>query len=256
MQQIHSVVRLERQQDGVAVLMMIKDKTFNALDEQLLVELLEKLKEADADDDILVVILTGIGRGFCSGVDLSGGLLQENADTLSDWIREFGNPVVECIQSMSKVVIAAVNGVAAGAGVSLALACDIVLSAESARYFLSFAKVGMAMDMGASWILSRKIGSMRTAALTMSAECIDAERALQWGLSYEVVDDAELMLRTCEFASRIASRPLFTLGALKSQINYANTATLSEALDYEAQMQGMLMRTAQTQQLIKEFSER
>ena len=112
------------------------------------------------------------------------------------------------------------------------------------------------MDMGASWILSKRIGSMRTAALTMSAECIDAESALQWGLCYEVVDDAELMSRTCEFANRIASRPLLTLGALKSQINYANTATLSETLHYEAQMQGMLMRTEQTQQLVKEFSER
>lgn len=256
MKEITSVVHLERYSDGVATLTMMKEKTLNALDETLLVELLEKLKEADADDDIKVVILTGSGRGFCSGVDLTGGVLQENADTLDDWIIQFANPVVECIRSMSTVVIAAVNGVAVGAGVSLALACDIVMSAASARYFLSFAKVGVAMDMGASWILSKRIGSMRTAALTMSAECIDAESALQWGLCYEVVDDAELMSRTCEFANRIASRPLLTLGALKSQINYANTATLSETLHYEAQMQGMLMRTEQTQQLVKEFSER
>lgn len=256
MKEITSVVHFERYPDGVATLTMMKEKTLNAIDEMLLVELLEKLKEADADDDIKVVILTGSGRGFCSGVDLTGGVLQENADTLDDWIRQFANPVVEFIRSMSTVVIAAVNGVAVGAGVSLALACDIVMSAASARYFLSFAKVGVAMDMGASWILSRRIGPMRTAALTMSAECFNAERALEWGLCYEVVDDAQLMLRTSEFASRIASRPLLTLGALKSQINYANTATLSETLDYEAQMQGMLMRTDQTQQLIKEFSER
>jgi 2-(1,2-epoxy-1,2-dihydrophenyl)acetyl-CoA isomerase len=256
MKEITSVVHLERYSDGVATLTMMKEKTLNALDETLLVELLEKFKEADADDDIKVVILTGSGRGFCSGVDLTGGLLQENADKLDEWIRQFANPVVEYIRSMSTVVIAAVNGVAVGAGVSLALACDIVISAASARYFLSFAKVGVAMDMGASWVLNRRIGPMRTAALTMSADFLDAEKAQAWGLTYEVVDDAELMSRTCEFASRIASRPLLTLGALKSQINYANTATLSETLDYEAQMQGMLMRTVQTQQLIKEFSER
>lgn len=256
MTQITSVVHLERHSDGVATLSMMKDKTLNALDEMLLVELLEKLKEADANDDIKVVILTGSGRGFCSGVDLTSGLLHENADKLDDWIRQFANPVVECIRSMSTVVIAAVNGVAVGAGVSLALSCDIVMSAASARYFFSFAKVGVAMDMGASWILSRRIGPMRTAALTMSADYLDAEKAQAWGLTHEVVDDDELMSRTCELASQIASRPLLTLGALKSQINYANTATLSEALNYEAQMQGMLMRTDQTQQLIKEFSER
>jgi 2-(1,2-epoxy-1,2-dihydrophenyl)acetyl-CoA isomerase len=256
MKEITSVVHLERYSDGVAALTMMKEKTLNALDETLLVELLEKFKEADADDDIKVVILTGSGRGFCSGVDLTGGLLQENADKLDEWIIQFANPVVEYIRSMPTVVIAAVNGVAVGAGVSLALACDIVISAASARYFLSFAKVGVAMDMGASWVLNRRIGPMRTAALTMSADFLDAEKAQAWGLTYEVVDDAELMSRTCEFASRIACRPLLTLGALKSQINYANTATLSETLDYEAQMQGMLMRTVQTQQLIKEFSER
>jgi 2-(1,2-epoxy-1,2-dihydrophenyl)acetyl-CoA isomerase len=256
MKEITSVVHLERYSDGVATLSMMKEKTLNALDETLLVELLEKLKEADADDDIKVVILTGSGRGFCSGVDLTGGILQENADKLDDWIRQFANPVVECIRSMSTVVIAAVNGVAVGAGVSLALACDIVMSAASARYFLSFAKVGMAMDMGISWILTRRIGPMRTAALTMSAEFLDAEEALQWGLCYEVVDDVELLSRSCEFASRIASQSAPALRALKSQINFADAATLSESLDYEAEIQGMLVQTDQAQQLIKEFSER
>jgi 2-(1,2-epoxy-1,2-dihydrophenyl)acetyl-CoA isomerase len=256
MKEITSVVHLERYSDGVATLSMMKEKTLNALDETLLVELLEKLKEADADDDIKVVILTGSGRGFCSGVDLTGGILQENADKLDDWIRQFANPVVECIRSMSTVVIAAVNGVAVGAGVSLALACDIVMSAASARYFLSFAKVGMAMDMGISWILTRRIGPMRTAALTMSAEFLDAEAALQWGLCYEVVDDVELLSRSCEFASRIASQSAPALRALKSQINFADAATLSESLDYEAEIQGMLVQTDQAQQLIKEFSER
>ncbi|WOH38180.1 enoyl-CoA hydratase-related protein [Thalassotalea fonticola] len=253
MKQITSVVRLERQQDGVAVLTMIKEKTLNALDEPFLVELLEKLKEAEADDNIRVVILTGIGRGFCSGVDLTGGLLQDNAEKLDDWIKQFGNPVVAYIRTMTTVVIAAVNGVAVGAGVSLALACDIVISATSARYFLSFAKIGMAMDMGISWILTRRIGPMRTAALTMSAGFLDAEAALQCGLCYEVVDDAELMSQSCKFASRIASQSAPALQALKSQINFADTATLAEVLGHEAKIQGRLVQTEQAQQLIKEF---
>lgn len=256
MTQRTGVVHLERCSDGVAILSIIKEQTLNALDERLLVELLEKLKEAESDDDIRVVILTGRGRGFCSGVDLSGGLLQENANKLDDWIKKFANPVVEYLRNMTKVVIAAVNGIAAGAGVSLALACDIIISAASARYFLSFAKIGMAMDMGASWTLNRRIGPMRTAALTMSADFLDAEKAQEWGLTYEVVADAELMSQSCKFASRIASQSAPALQALKSQINFADTATLSESLDYEAQIQGILIQTDQAQQLIKEFSER
>lgn len=255
MAQIPNVV-LERHPDGVAILSMIKEETLNALDESLLLELLAALKEAEADDDIRVVIFTGVGRGFCSGVDLTGGLLQEQVDSMDAWIRQFGNPVVEYIRSMSKVVVAAVNGAAAGAGVSLVLACDVVISAESARYFTSFAKIGLAMDMGMSWMLSRRIGAMRTAALTMTAGALDAQAAQQLGLSYEVVADTELMSRTHEFASQIASHSAPALKALKSQINFAATATLSEVLDYEAQMQGVLIQTEQAQQLVKEFMQR
>ena len=256
MTQFDSVIGFERHPNGVAVLSMLKKKTLNALDVNLLVELLATLKEVESDDDVRVVILTGVGRGFCSGADLTGGLLQENADRLENWIREFANPVVEFIQSMSKVVIAAVNGVAAGAGVSLALACDIVFSAESARYFFSFAKIGMAMDMGASWMLNRRIGPMHTAALTMSADFLDAEKAQQWGLTYEMVIDADLMPRTLGFASQIACQPAPALKALKSQIKFSDTATLSESLEYEALIQGVLVRTEQAQQLIQEFSDR
>jgi 2-(1,2-epoxy-1,2-dihydrophenyl)acetyl-CoA isomerase len=256
MKQITTVVSLDRHPDGIAILTMNKEQTLNALDEKLLVTLLEKLKEVELDDEIKVVILTGSGRGFCSGVDLTGGLMQENAEKLEDWIKQFANPIVKYIRSMSTVVVASVNGVAVGAGVSLALACDIVISAASARYFLSFAKVGMAMDMGVSWILNRKIGPMRTAALTMTADFLDANKALHWGLIYEVVPDVDLMSRVIEFASLITNQSGPALSALKSQINFADTATLPEVLDYEAHIQGTLVKTEQAQQLIKEFSER
>ncbi|PAJ73571.1 hypothetical protein CJF42_15000 [Pseudoalteromonas sp. NBT06-2] len=255
MAQLNKVIGFERHPNGVAVLSMLKNKTLNALDVNLMVALLAKLKEVESDDDVHVVILTGVGRGFCSGADLTGGLLQENADKLEDWIRQYANPIVTFIQSMSKMVIAAVNGVAAGAGVSLALACDIIFSAESARYFLSFAKIGMAMDMGASWMLNRRIGSMRTAALTMSADFLNAEKSQQWGLTYEVVIDDNLMTRTLEFAGQIACQSIPALKALKAQIKFADTATLSESLEYEAQIQGALVQTDQAQQLIKKFSE-
>ncbi|MCP4597911.1 enoyl-CoA hydratase-related protein, partial [Neptuniibacter sp.] len=200
--------------------------------------------------------LTGAGKGFCSGADLSNGLLIENKDKLEGWLKSFANPVIEYLQSMTTVIIAAVNGVAAGAGVSLALACDIAISAASARYVFSFSKIGLAMDMGASWLLNRRLGMMRTAALTMSADFLDAEGALKWGLVNEVIPDKQFMLRVEEFASLIASRPSQTLKVLKSQINYANSATLSEAMDYEAKLQGVLVKTNQAQTLIKDFARR
>ena len=200
--------------------------------------------------------ITGAGSGFCSGVDLTGGLLQEKAEDLETWIKRFANPVIAYMRSMSKPVIAAVNGVAAGAGVSLALACDIVLCAQTTRFILSFAKVGLAMDMGASWFLSQRIGPMRTAAWTMSARPLDAKSALQWGLAFEVVPDDELILRSLNFAREVVGMPEQALAELKSQINHADTASLSDVLDYEAQIQGELVLSDETQRRVKAFSAR
>ena len=255
MTEITSLVRRDDQYGRVATLTLNRPETLNALTENMLIDLLDKLRIVESDAGVGAVIITGSGKGFCSGADLTSGLLTENAGDLEGWMKQYANPVIAYMRSMSKPVIAAVNGVAAGAGVSLALASDIIISGEAARYILSFAKVGMAMDMGASWFLSQRIGPMRTAAWTMSTMPLDAQSALQWGLTYEVVPDNELMLRAGEFARKIAEMPEGALAALKAQINYAATASLSDALDYEAQIQGELVVLDQTQLLIKAFSE-
>ncbi|MFT6365289.1 MAG: 2-(1,2-epoxy-1,2-dihydrophenyl)acetyl-CoA isomerase [Candidatus Azotimanducaceae bacterium] len=254
MTQIESSVHLSREAAQVATLTLNRPESLNALTEDMLVLLLDKLRAVEADAEVRAVIITGAGSGFCSGVDLTGGLLQEKAEELEGWIKQYPNPVVAYIRSMSKPVIAAVNGVAAGAGVSLALACDVVLCAQTTRFILSFAKVGLAMDMGASWFLNQRIGPMRAAAWSMSAKSLDAASALHWGLSYEVVPDNELMLRSLEFATEVAGMPEQALAALKSQIKYADTASLSEALDYEARIQGELVVTAETQKRVRAFS--
>lgn len=255
--EIESLVQLDNQGNHVATLTLNRPKMLNALTQDMLVELLDKLRAAEANSDIRAVIITGAGSGFCSGVDLTSGLLQGQAGELEEWIKQYPNPVIAMICSMTKPVIAAVNGVAAGAGVSLALACDVVISAVAARYILSFVNVGLAMDMGASWFLNQRIGTMRTAAWTMSGRSLDAQSALQWGLIYEVVPDNELMVRSNEFAGEVAGMPVQALAALKSQINYTATgASLSDVLNSEARIQGELVVSDEAQQRIKAFSER
>ena len=255
MTEITSLVQRDDQHGRVATLTLNRPETLNALTEHMLIDLLDNLRLVESDTSVGAVIITGSGKGFCSGADLTGGLLTEKTGDLEGWMKQYANPVISYMRTMSKPVIAAVNGVAAGAGVSLALASDIIISGEAARYILSFAKVGMAMDMGASWFLSQRIGPMRTAAWTMSTMPLDAQSALQWGLTYEVVPDNELMLRAGEFARKIAEMPEGALAALKAQINYAATASLSDTLDYEAKIQGELVVLDQTQLLIKAFSE-
>lgn len=254
MSQEIELVLLEKNIQGVATLTLNQPDTLNALSGPLLIELLEKLKSIEDDEQVRAVILTGAGRGFCSGAMLTDGPLQEKDLDLEAWIKEFANPVIAYIRSMSKPVIAAVNGAAAGAGVSIALACDVVFSASSARYFISFAKVGLAMDMGLSWFFNHRIGPMRTAALSMTAKPLDALTALDWGLSYEVIDDDKLLSRCRDFAGEIATMPSTSLAALKSQISFATTAQLSEVLDYEAKCQGELAQSDEAQERIKAFN--
>ena len=248
------LVRRADKHDRVVVLTLNRPETLNALTEDMLIDLLDQLRIVEFDADVGVVIITGAGIGFCSGADLTGGLLNQNAGDLEGWIKKYANPVIAQMRSMSKPVIAAVNGVAAGAGVSLALASDILISGQAARYVPSFAKVGLAMDMGASWFLSQRIGPMRTAAWAMSAMPLDAQSALQWGLTYEVVPDNELLVRACELAGKIAEMPEEALTAVKEQINYAARASLSDVLVYEAKIQGELVVLDQAQLRIAAFS--
>lgn len=249
-------ILFERSSEGVGLITFNREKTRNALSPEMIADLLVCLRSAEADSSTRVVIITGAGRGFCSGADLTGGLLEDNIHGVEDWINDEANPVIDCIRSMTKPVIAAVNGVAAGAGFSIALACDLVIAANSARFILSFANINMAMDLGASWFLTRKIGPMRTAALAMSAQPLDVPTAQQWGIVYESVEDTELLLRAQKFANLLALMPDKALAAIKSQINCATNATLEESLRYEAKLQGELVQTEETQKLVRQFSAR
>jgi 2-(1,2-epoxy-1,2-dihydrophenyl)acetyl-CoA isomerase len=232
--------------DGsVASITLNRPEARNSLNVAAKTELLAATRRAADDEQVRAVILTGQGRAFCAGQDL-----REHADGLAAdtdplaTVRAHYNPLITAITTMPKPVIAAVNGVAAGAGASLALACDLRLAARGASLFMAFSRVGLGPDSGASWTLQRLAGPARAAELLMLAEPIDATRAAEIGLFNLVVDDDELAGRARELAARIAAGPTAAYAAVKEALAFAATHTLAESLEKEADLQAWLGKTA------------
>jgi 2-(1,2-epoxy-1,2-dihydrophenyl)acetyl-CoA isomerase len=215
-----------------------KPDRLNALDEDMHKALHTAFKEAAADD-IRAVLLTGAGRGFCAGQDLgardprSGGKMPDLAETL----RKNYNPTVLAIREAKKPVICAVNGVAAGAGANIALSCDIVLAASSARFIQAFAKLGLLPDAGGTYSLTHLVGPMRAKALAMTAEPIDAVEAERMGLVWRVYDDDSLMDEARKLTETLANGATKGLAEAKTAIHKAVTASLEEQLEWEADAQ-------------------
>ncbi len=187
------------------------------------------------------VLLTGAGRGFCAGQDLgyrdpSKGKAPPD---LSQALADYYNPLIRLIKSLEFPVICAVNGVAAGAGANIALACDIVLAAKSAKFIQSFAKVGLVPDAGGSWTLPHLIGHARAMGLALTAEPLSAEQAEDWGLIWRSVEDNKLMQEARNLAQAMAQGPTVGLGLAKQAIQSASGNTLNEQLDLEAQNQSI-----------------
>jgi 2-(1,2-epoxy-1,2-dihydrophenyl)acetyl-CoA isomerase len=233
------------QVDGaVATIMINRPEARNALTADTKVALLDALRNCGADDAIRAVILTGAGRAFCAGQDL-----REHADLLASGaaplatVREHYNPIIETITGMGKPVIAALPGVAAGAGASLAFACDFRIAAERASFLLAFARVGLGADSGASWTLQRLIGPARAAEMLMLAEPIDAATALRLGLVTSVVADEDLPDAASALAAKLAAGPTLAYAAIKEALLYASVHSLGESLEKEADLQTRLGRT-------------
>ena len=184
------------------------------------------------------VLLTGAGRGFCAGQDLGDRdpSKMDGPPDLGKTVREFYAPLVRLIRALEFPVICAVNGVAAGAGANLALACDIVLAGESAKFIQSFAKVGLIPDTGGSWHLPRLLGEARAKGLAMTAMPLSAAKAEEWGLIWKALPDAELMAEARKLAEQLAGGPTLGLSMTKQAIQASATDTLSDHLELEADM--------------------
>ena len=214
--------------------------------------------DAAASETCRAIILTGAGRGFCAGQDLSDRVRPEGgaAPDLGYTLETFYNPLIRAIRVLPKPVIAAVNGVAAGAGANLALACDLVLAARSAKFVQAFSKIGLIPDSGGTWMLPRLVGEARAKALTMLAIPVPAEEAERIGMIYRAVDDAALMTEAIALGEVLAKAPTLGLAETKTLIQQAFTVPLDRQLDDERDAQRRLGRSSDYAEGVRAFMEK
>jgi len=225
---------------------MNRPQSRNSLSVELKVALLAELERVTADPSVRAVVLTGNGPGFCGGQDLRehADLLVANDPAPLSTVTQHYNPMLHALATMPKPVIAAVNGIAAGAGAGLAFACDFRIAANTAGFLLAFANVGLSLDSGVSWTLPRLIGGARATALALLAEPVSAEAALDMGLVNAVVEPDALLPAALELAHRLASGPTAAYAAIKESLAFGATATLDETLAKEAELQTAMGATA------------
>ena len=239
--------------DGVATISLARPESLNALNAAMRGELLAALKAAGRDDAVRAVVITGEGRGFCSGADLRGGSGERDFRRV---LTDEYNPLITAVRDLPKPVIAAVNGVAAGAGVSLALACDLVYAAQDARFIQAFVRIGLVPDSGSTRTLVRALGRHRAAQLIFSGEPLGAVEAHGAGLVNEVVPGDQLAATVHAAAARLAAAPTRAIGLAKRSINHAESALLGESLAMEAALQELAGRTADHAEGVAAFGEK
>ena len=232
--------------DGVLALTLNRPDKLNSFNEEMHRALRAEIERAHADPAIRAVLLTGAGRAFCAGQDLGDRDPRKATEPpdLGHTIETFYNPLLRLIRSLEKPVICAVNGVAAGAGANVALACDIVLAAKSVKFIQAFAKIGLVPDSGGTWSLPRLLGEARAKGLALTAEPLPAETAAQWGMIWRAIDDEQLMPEATALAKKLAAGPTFGLGLTKLAIQAAAANTLDQQLDLERDLQRQAGRSA------------
>ena len=245
--------------DAVATITLNRPDKLNAFTTELHRELAAALDVVEGDATIRAVLLTGAGRGFCAGQDLAeraavlaaGGKV-EGGKALVTWY----NPLVRRLRRLEKPVVCAVNGIAAGAGANIALACDIVLAARSASFIQAFCRIGLVPDAGGSYVLPRLVGMARASALSLLGDTLPAEQAAQWGLIWRVVDDDTLMPEAIALVQHLARQPTRALGLIKEALNASCANSLDQQLDLERDLQAKAAATADFREGVAAFIEK
>ncbi len=240
----------------VATITMNRPERRNALNGALNRDLLAAFSKARNDNQTRAIVLTGEGKGFCAGADLSAFQQMPTPDQVYDTILEMYQPLMGAITSIEKPVIAAVNGVAAGAGASLALACDLRVIADDGSIMMAFSNIGLVPDAGATWFLARQIGYSRAYEIAIEGQRISAERCLQLGLANKVVPAEALMDVTLAWAVKLARRPTLALGLTKHALNHAFMNDLASTIEYEAQLQKLTIPSHDHMEGVMAFMQR
>lgn len=244
--------------DGWRKLILNRPEKLNAVNPAMLDDLLQAISAAESDRATRALLLTGNGRGFCAGQELGPDVTPgpDGPPDLQHLANSWHHEVVRRLRASRLPVVCAVNGVAAGAGASFALACDIVLAAKSARFVQAFVKIGLVPDSGASFFLTHAVGEARARALSMLGEAIDADTAAAWGMIWKSVADADLMTEAEALTANLAKAPTAALSRMKILFAAAGTNGLSAQLDLEARLQGEAGRSDDYAEGVRAFQEK
>ena len=243
---------------GVATLALNRPERLNSFNEQMHQEVREALSVVEQDQAVRALLITGNGRGFCAGQDLSDRSVAPGAEVpdLGSSIETWYNPLIRTLQRLLVPVIAAVNGVAAGAGANIALACDLVIAARSASFTQAFCKIGLVPDSGGTWQLPRLVGMARAKGLSMLGDKLSAEQAAAWGLIWQCVDDDALRSTATDLARHLATQPTRGLALIKQALNQSFDNDLDTQLDVERDLQREAGRTEDYREGVAAFMEK
>ncbi len=247
---------LNHVESGIAEFTLNNPDAMNAMASGMIDELDRGIAAALKDPQVRCLIITGAGRGFCAGADLAGNALTDFGPGISKHIESHFNPLLLRLKESPKPVVCALNGVAAGAGVGLALACDLVIAATTARLILSFVRIGAVLDGGTSYMVHHLAGPMRARMMALLGEPVDAHTALAFGLVSQVVDDGALLVTARQVAGQLAAGPGEAMAMIKQQLTAASNGSYRDALALEARLQGRAFATDDFREGVAAFQER
>lgn len=247
---------LYERNNWVALITLNRPERRNAITNAMLSELMQAFKNAQEDAAVRAILLTGAGKGFCAGQDLQDLPRDMGDNYIYEHLATRYNPLIALIRGIEKPIIAAINGIAAGAGASLALACDLRIMADDASLLQAFSNIGLIPDSGSTWFLVRQVGYSRAFELTIEGERIPASRCLELGLTNRVVAAESLLNEARSWAEKLARRATYAIGLTKRAMNKAMTSTLMDAMETEAQLQQLASESQDFVEGMKAFQEK
>jgi 2-(1,2-epoxy-1,2-dihydrophenyl)acetyl-CoA isomerase len=241
--------------DAIGKTTLNRPEKYNSFVREMALALQNILNDCANDDSIRCILITGSGKAFCAGQDLKEATDLEGPE-IEQIVREHYNPIIRKIREIEKPVIAAVNGIAAGAGANVALACDIVVAGKSANFIQAFSKIGLIPDSGGTYFLPRLIGLPKATALMMTGESISAEKAEKMGMIYAVYEDTEFESKSLQLAKSISEMPTKGLGYTKRLLTHSLNNSLDEQLDLEAETQALSAKSEDHKEGVQAFLEK